>query len=359
MKESLSNFEKVQRYLLLSKKRHDEGHLSFGRQLSEMLILLALRGIGPGYYHLSGFWRTSIPWRDKWRHLNGRRYLQFVRKINPPQYHKLSQNKLAEKGILMLLGFPTPKCLGLLCRVSGRTSTGLPLRTLNDLRRLLAETNTGKVCFKPVEGWAGKGFCAAEIRREGSDLMLCDLQNSRIVSVEDFCRDTLDFGEGRQYILENYLDQHPILSSFNPSSVNTLRLWVVSHPEPEASVVVGYLRVGRAGSLVDNQSSGGIVAPVDLEKGTLRPAIDGLPQREEYPVHPDHGAPIAGMTIPFLEEAKQLAVTAMQVFPKMRFAGIDIAIGKSGPIILELNVSPDMQGAAFADVPARSVLPIS
>ena len=336
-------------------KRQREGHLRLGRQLAEMTILQALRGIGPGYYHLAGFWRVNIRWQDKWRHLNGRKYIQLVRKINPPSFHKLSQNKLAEKGILTILGFPTPKFIGFLCREGGRTSSGLPLRTPSDLRRLLEETDTRRVCFKPIEGWAGKGFRAVELRKKGSNLTLYGLHNSQIVSVEECYSAFLSLDEGRQYLIEEYLGQHPILKSFNPSSVNTLRLWAVSYPRSETRVVVGYLRIGRAGSLVDNQSSGGIVAPVDMESGVLRHAIDGLPEREAYLVHPDHGAPIDGMQIPYFEEAKQLSVAALRAFPQIRFAGLDIAIGKYGPVILELNVSPDMQGAAFVDIPTKTI----
>ena len=46
---------------------------------------------------------------------------------------------------------------------------------------------------------------------------------------------------------------------------------------------------------------------MDLQTGIQGRAIEGKPQREEFAVHPDHGARIEGQKIPFLEEAKALA----------------------------------------------------
>jgi hypothetical protein len=71
-------------------------------------------------------------------------------------------------------------------------------------------------------------------------------------------------------------------------------------------VILCYLRIGRAGSLVDNHYSGGIVAPIDLETGSVHAAIDGLPERDVYTCHPDHGALIEGQRIPFFSEALSL-----------------------------------------------------
>ena len=350
-----SLLKRMRWYLDLTFGRNESRSLPPSRQLVEILLLLAFRGIGPGYYHTAGFWRREVPFREKWGHLNGREYQRCIRRANPTPYHKLSQNKIAEKGILTLLGFPTPRCLGVLDTEDGRAWNGSSLRNAEDLRRLLLESGVARVCFKPVEGWAGVGFRAAEVRGRGTDLRCRSLDGQTEVSVEEFHRSLLRERNDR-YLLEEYIEQHPDLSSFNPSSVNTLRLWVVKYPDQKTKVVVGYLRIGRSGSLVDNQSAGGIVAPVDLQTGILQRAIDGNPEREEFIVHPDHGAAIEGKKVPFLEEAKTLASSALGPFSEIRFAGLDVAITTTGPVLLELNVNPDRKGAAFADVVTGVVL---
>jgi hypothetical protein len=59
-----------------------------------------------------------------------------------------------------------------------------------------------------------------------------------------------------------------------------------------------------------------------------------------HPVHPDHGAPIEGVVLPYLAEACALAERAIMVFPHMGFSGFDVAVAPDGPRIIELNALP-------------------
>ena len=79
----------------------------------------------------------------------------------------------------------------------------------------------------------------------------------------------LDKQYGSNYIIQEYIDQHPYFSQFNQSSLNTVRLFtyrsVVSN---EVIPLHAVLRIGKPGSLVDNQASGGIACGVK-ENGKL------------------------------------------------------------------------------------------
>jgi glutathione synthase/RimK-type ligase-like ATP-grasp enzyme len=81
-----------------------------------------------------------------------------------------------------------------------------------------------------------------------------------------------------------------------------------------------------------------------------------VPTRETYPVHPDNGAAIEGRRVPCWTEAKSLAEDCVTAFPELRFAGLDIAIGVDGPVVIEMNVFPDREGAAFVDMPTATIL---
>ena len=93
-------FDKLGKILALSRDRSKEGHLRVPQQFAEMAILYLLRDVGPRYYHTAGFWRRSVNWNDKMSHLNAREYRRFIDRVNPVEYRKLSQNKIAEKGII-------------------------------------------------------------------------------------------------------------------------------------------------------------------------------------------------------------------------------------------------------------------
>ncbi|MGH9632980.1 MAG: sugar-transfer associated ATP-grasp domain-containing protein [Bryobacteraceae bacterium] len=340
----------------LSSERSKEGHLPLATQILEMAVLKLRHGIGPSYYHTAGFWRKEIPWRDKVNHLGSAAYLKQVDVLNPVRYQKLSQNKIAEKAILGLFRIPTPRFMGYLHPVVGRCASGYPLTSCADLERLIRSEPVEKICFKLIEGWGGRGFIAARVIREDSGIKLQGLFQSEVLSLQDFCEKVLEVHRKDGRVVEEYLEQHESYKVFNPSSVNTLRLWVIRSEDQPSKTIGGYLRMGRAGSLVDNQSSGGIVAPVDLDTGILYTAMDGNPTRKMYPVHPDHGAQIEGAKLDLWKEAKELGERTLMVFPNIHFAGFDIAMGMNGPAILELNVMPDLEGAAFVNLPTAALL---
>jgi hypothetical protein len=354
MKKNYTPLEKLRVYGQLMQHRARQGHLSTYRQLVEMSVLWIWRGQGPGYYHTAGFWRREISWQDKVLHMNTSEYRTKISHFNKPAYQKLSQNKIPEKGILALFGIPGTGFLGYLHKSQGMDNKGNPLRTPADLGRLLLTLSTNKICCKPAESWAGQGFTSVDISSYQDTGSVKLTHDKKYISLEDFFSRTLKINKGEAAIIETYFEQHEWYSHLNSSSVNTFRLWVVQKGN-EVNTKLGYLRIGRAGSMIDNQSSGGIVAPIDLETGVLDAAIDGLPTREAWSSHPDTGSSIEGQKPPFFEEAKRLAERCISCFPGLDFAGVDVAVGKDGPIIIELNVSPDREGAAFTDIPTKIV----
>jgi glutathione synthase/RimK-type ligase-like ATP-grasp enzyme len=97
------------------------------------------------------------------------------------------------------------------------------------------------------------------------------------------------------------------------------------------------------------------VVPVDLTLGQLGVGLDGGPACQTFSTHPDHGATIAGVRLDRFEEATALAIMSLSAFPRISFAGMDVAMTTDGPVILEANVQPSHNGAAYAGVPTRDV----
>jgi hypothetical protein len=56
---------------------------------------------------------------------------------------------------------------------------------------------------------------------------------------------------------------------------------------------------------------------------------------------------------PFWREALALGAKAVSVFPRIRFAGIDVAITPTGPAMIELNVFPNRISAVRWDLPHK------
>ncbi|MEX2648808.1 MAG: sugar-transfer associated ATP-grasp domain-containing protein [Alphaproteobacteria bacterium] len=323
------------------------------RQWFEMAALFAVRGNGPGYYQMAGLWRRGRSWAEISGHWSMARYESELARLNPPGYRKISQHKIAEKAVLTLMRIPTPRYIGVLDTACGRDAEGNVLRDADDLTRLFEREGARRVCFKLVEGWSGKGFAAVEVIRGAGAPRFRPLNDQRELTAAELLAH-LDYAPGRPRLLEEYLDQHPALASFNPSSVNTLRLWVLRRGDT-AETRLGYLRIGRQGSMVDNHGAGGIVAPVDLATARLIAAHDGLMERRVFPVHPDHGAPIAGIELPHFRAAMELAEQCLVAFPNMNFAGVDVAMAVDGPRVIELNARPDREAAGYVGMTTRDV----
>ena len=353
----LEEFGKIQEILRESKSRSDEGYLEFHRQLFEMVLLRVFWGIGPGYYHQAGFWRRDIPWSDKIDHLGSRSYERRIDRLNPPNYRKLSQNKIAEKAILGGYGIPTPKLLGFLHPTFGRTTTGMPLRNPRELSHMLVVAGLSRVCFKMVEGWAGRGFIPASVELNGDSCKIAHMFEGSPRAPEEFCRRYLTAEDPSGRIVEAYVNQHDWYGSLNRTSVNTYRVWAIQKVDEWPVVIGAYLRFGLEGAIVDNSKPNAIVVPVDLETGRLTPPIGLGFDRVPHRMAPS-GVGLDGVSPAYLSEVLEVAKTALSIFPKIRFAGIDVAVSRDGPQVLELNVFPDKEAATYLDLPsARYLVP--
>lgn len=338
----------LMRIIEASREAARHGGLPVARQLAEMLLLKLLRDLGPNYYHSARFWRRDIPFRDKWRHANEREYDELLFAINPSNYQKVSQHKVLEKAVLSLFGVPTPRFLGFFHPVRGSDAAGAPLRQAADLARLLATLAGQTVCFKAVEGFGGRSFAALEIAADGRSVQ--HPISGQHWTVEQWCEELRQAPDG--WLLEAYLPQHPALAALNASSLNTLRIWLI---ERDGVFVPTHaiLRIGRAGSQVDNTTSGGFACAVDMATGVLQSGLDLKRPHVRITHHPDSGVELAGRAIPFWPEALALGSRALALFPEMRFAGIDVAITPTGPAMIELNVMPDRISALRWDLPHK------
>ena len=333
-----------------------KGNKSVGRQLLEILLLFFCSRLGPGFYILAQMYKKNVPLRDVMGYLSVKQYNRQIFKLNNRLYHRSSQNKVIEKGVLTAYGQPTPKLLGHYHTVCGLATDGSSLRTKGELQALLAKQSHGtKLCFKLVEAWGGEGFRAIECGAEG---MLKDLSNQQVLSFDKFFS-SLKETSANGVIIEQYLQQHPAFAAFNESSVNTVRVLVLRKADDEVVCIAAYLRIGSAGSLVDNLTAGGVTFPIDVNTGVMESGFYKYKLGVVFDQLPESGNQMAGCELPLFKEIVERAKEAMLAFPETRFVGADIAVSIDGPVVLELNVQPDYNGFAHTQVPSRTALSIT
>jgi len=136
------------------------------------------------------------------------------------------------------------------------------------------------------------------------------------------------------YVVEELIENEPIMQSLHPSSLNTVRIPTVRYDD-RVEVIHPFLRIGRGSAVVDNAGSGGIMGNIDVATGTVYAAADELGR--DYKIHPDTGVSLIGFTIPKWLEVLSLVKQMALVVPSVRYVGWDMALSPKGWVMIEGN----------------------
>lgn len=186
-----------------------------------------------------------------------------------------------------------------------------------------------KFFVKPFDGNQGRGAEILECKGNGEELF-------------NYC-------QNKSAMIEELVHQHPDIAKINESTVNTIRILTLLPLDNQPIVTYAGIRVGRAGSIVDNTSAGGMMAAIDLKTGKVfTNAVDA--EGREFEKHPDSGTLFKGFQIPnwsgVLEAVKETALE----FPQLRHIGWDVTVTDKGEIeFIEGNPRPHFRGVQFVD----------
>jgi hypothetical protein len=102
---------------------------------------------------------------------------------------------------------------------------------------------------------------------------------------------------------------------------------------------------------LDNISSGGCSVNIDIQTGKLKK--DGYMIFRTSGVkiltkHPVTEIVFEDFSIPYFTQVKELVIKSASLMPDLRLIGWDVAIGESGPILIEGNSDYDISGSDIA-----------
>jgi hypothetical protein len=180
----------------------------------------------------------------------------------------------------------------------------------------------GNAIVKTVGGAGGGGVLLAERLSDGYGI---DGERMDREEVNGFER------ESDGDIVTEYVDQADYANELFDGCANTIRLVTMVDPDTnEPYIGAAAHRFGLAGGgPVDNWSSGGIVAGVDIDTGRLTTAV-GYAEgdtRPEFERHPDTGAEIAGTTVPEWDDVREgILEMATYLAPITPYVGWDALV---------------------------------
>ncbi len=188
--------------------------------------------------------------------------------------------------------------------------------TLDDVLAMSREQ--GEVIVKPTR-----------FTRSGRGLLFWDSGRNDEKELKDYLQSSGDV------VCQEVVKQHPELSRLNASSLNTIRIMTMML-HGKVHVLSSCIRMGIAGSKVDNFTNGGIGSGIKPNGQLKNEAYDY--QANRYDKHPS-GTIFESVTIPNFDECIEMVkYLAKRISIMSRLVSWDLAIDESGhPLIIEMN----------------------
>lgn len=307
----------------------------------DFLSLYRLKGLTWEEYFDFEFENRDEDFRRSFLGLNEQRY--YLDYLNPLKYYSLARNKYLAHKVLDNTGVRKAE---LYCYYQPEARYIIEDGIASDLEGVLTvlKKKDVKSCvIKTTESSHGDNVCVINaIVYKDNDAVLYRFDGQNLLLSSALGKEAL--------IFESVVFQTKQFSSFNESSVNTVRFMTTLFPDKTVKIIAAFLKIGRDGRCVDNAGNGGNVdVCVDVESGELQYAIqfDGWRRIKAIDRHPDNDSSINGVFIENWQSIKDELRKYQQAFPFCKAVGWDIAITDDGPVVIEINDFWDRTGQYF------------
>lgn len=299
---------------------------SKGRILLEQLKHIVKYNSFNEYYYLYGLdiknFRNSGDYLDYGLFMRRRDYLNSHAFGLDYSYTGILRDKFYFSLLMEKWGFPVPESFGLIDRgclyLSGEQKE-VPLSDIVKYERDLVG--------KPLNGIGGIGIFF--LKTVHGRL----IYNDEEITLEKF---RALVGEKRFFLQDRIPEQHDLIKTLYPQSINNLRITTVRNLHSGQINVMGrMLLMGARNAKVSNWHYGGIVVNID-ETGKFDKYGFSLHEKRVVK-HPETGVVFEGLEVPYFEQALQAAVKCHERLYGIHSIGWDFAILPDGVMFIEGN----------------------
>ncbi len=273
----------------------------------------------------------------------------FLDRLNPLEYILLARNKYITKILLNSLNIPTPELLFLYDPQAGLESQFVINNPESAENKLLNFPNKPFV-VKVLDGEHGKNinvYTSIESSADGTVAVHVNGERHTIPQLLNF------IGKNQRLLFEVKLRQIATFDEINPTSINTIRMITLLHPNGEADLLMAFIRMGRKGRWVDNIGKGGnVIANVNKETGRFENIVSFVNYKSFSPLthHPDSGVDLENFRIEDWDGVKKQVFDFHRKLSWLKAIGWDVAITDKGPVIIEINNRWDLIGQVISKV---------
>jgi Sugar-transfer associated ATP-grasp len=220
------------------------------------------------------------------------------------------------------------------------------------LRNFLLREDVYPLFGKPNDGFQSLGSIA--LRRPLPEQDELEKMDGGRVSLERFLDDVAQNYAGG-YLFQSFVAPHPQAAVVHGEKLGTARILTLLE-DGEPHIFRASWKIPSGENLADNYwRSGNLLAQIDIDTGKVGRVVSGSGFETRYVTHhPDSGVPFEGAALPMWDDMKATVLEAARVMRHVPMIGWDMGSTAAGPVIVEMNETPDFFLIQFAD--GRGVL---
>jgi len=288
--------------------------VSLGRQILDQIKLILFYNLGPISYYECHLFKLKAGYEQ---HCRETKIFQLLDHVRPISKRQSLDDKVAFIKTCLESGFPVPQTF----------AVGLAGQWISPFIPKTGFPPPVDTVLKPANLALGYGFELWEYRKEHDQW---EREGDMLTREEllERCK-----SKKILYIMQERLINHSAIEMISPTALATARLVTYKQSDEKIHVFHGFFRMGL-GKTITNTSQGELSSLIDLSTGSL--LIARRAENAEFDHHPDTGARITGLRLPFWEEVCQLAIDAHKKY-SIAFIGWDVVFTPDGPYFLEAN----------------------
>lgn len=240
-----------------------------------------------------------------------------------PRFNILIDDKIIFHDLMTQYGLPVP--IRYFTFRGGEFRQGADLITDIEVDSILKSISDERIFVKRFTGGAASGVSIFTKKEKGVYVDKDgDIVNAAMIRKKYANQD---------FFFEKQIIQEPVLSQFNPDTVNTIRVLTYKN-----KVISATVRFGSKGEYVDNVSANGVAVSLDIETGVLGDyGMKMYSTIEHFYEHPTSHLKFLNTKVTQWFEVKRLVEKTLKYMPYYKSVGFDVATTENGPVILEIS----------------------